>query len=167
MTKHLTQFTYAELLCAPVGSFQFVAWLKLRDLLENLDIPTTTNEPLPEGQEYMPGQKAGDERTKLPAEMVRDLNEYMERALDRYPTSPNTCYHCNLSLVWTGDGALHRSISEMRKWISDRPSHQPHQARFEPICRRCGQDNANGTHDALTATGHLSHKFLPAPREED
>jgi hypothetical protein len=36
------------------------------------------------------------------------------------------------------------------------------EAPYDPGCTVCGRDNRNGTHDALEATGHLSHPFQPA-----
>lgn len=79
------------------------------------------------------------------------------------------CYHCNLDIEKDGESWKHVSTVKYIEWLEERVAASinksvdqfDHVARYEPLCTApgCGRDNANGTHDALQAAGHLSHAF--------
>lgn len=55
---------------------------------------------------------------------------------------------------------VHVDHKAYQKWLADLPHDKgEHLARWEPACKECGRDNANGTHNALERTGHLGHAF--------
>lgn len=72
------------------------------------------------------------------------------------------CYHCELPIARNANtGWAHVNSASYHTWVNSHPSHKHHDARWEPPCIRCGRDNANGTHDALSRTGHLDHEYQP------
>lgn len=71
------------------------------------------------------------------------------------------CYHCELPIEYDPDedAWFHISDDDYQDWLRASPRGTEHNARYEPTCKWCGRDNANGTHHALERSGHLNHMY--------